>query len=393
MGIKLKHILESINKAALKFLEQLTVEETYKVIVLEAIKLVGADYGTVILENDGVLERVYSSNPLLHKIKIRKKGYSYKAYKNKKAFIVGVDKIAKIHPQVERMGIESVIFIPLSNNGKSIGTLSLDSLKKEHFTEKELNILKLFGSMASIAIRKAISYNETEKALESRDLFISMAAHELRTPLTTINGYAQLLNQNLSKFDPKESRWIEQLGWESFRLSQLVNELLEVNRIKTGKLNYSFRECKIKEIIKRSVNSFYFSYPNRKIILNNKLGTISDMIIGDIEKLEQVFINLLDNAAKFSSGNSEINISIESKQNYITISVRDSGKGIAKEDIPKVIRGFYKKDKDSQEGMGLGLFIIKNIIKLHKGILEVSSKINKGTVVRIKLPKIKYYVA
>jgi len=140
------------------------------------------------------------------------------------------------------------------------------SLQDGYFTEKEVNILKLFSSVASLAVIKMRLLNETQKALETRDLFISMAAHEFRTPLTTISGYTQLLYTKLAGANTSESRWIEELIWETSRLTILVNELLAANRIKSGKLQYIWKECSLKEVISRAILAFRFTHRIIKLI-------------------------------------------------------------------------------------------------------------------------------
>src|SRR3989344_2861390 len=220
------NILDKIYKAALKFLVPLNLEETYALIVQEAIKLVKAQNGSIFLMEQGKLNRVYASDPLLYKIQVRNKGTTFNTFKTNKTNIIRVKLLEKVHPEFKRLGVKSIISIPLTNHGETIGVLSLQSTKSEYLTDQELDTLELFGSLASLAIRKTKLYDETKRALEARDLFISMAVYELRTPLTTISGYAQLLHSKLSGSVTPESRWVEELSWEAYRLTLLVNELL-----------------------------------------------------------------------------------------------------------------------------------------------------------------------
>lgn len=383
-------ILEKIYQATLQFLVPLTPQETYAAIVREAIKLVGGDAGRIVLEEDGDFKVVYTSAPVAKLPKVvRKKGFVYTAFKNHKAFLLTVAQIAAVYPDIAKMGIQSAVLIPLSYRGKAIGVLAIESYRPGYFSTKELEILKVFGSMASLQIRNIQLYEETKKNLETRDLFISLAAHELRTPITTIFGYAQLLHNKIQGKDRPEFRWINALHAESYRLTLLVKDLLEINRIRTGKMQYLFRECPLKEAVKRAIDNFKFNYPDRVIIFEDELDRNEDLIVGDFDKLLQVLINLLDNAAKFSAPESKVQVILRPNQQNLVLQVKDQGTGITKKDLPKVFDGFYQGRGGAKEGMGLGLYLCKNIIEEHRGTIHMHSKLGKGTLVEVQLPKAK----
>lgn len=384
----MENILEKIHKSALRFLVPLTLEETFATVVQEAGKLFGGEDGRILLNEEGGFKLAYASNERAKQPeRIRKHGFVYRAFHTRQSFFVPVEEIATIYPEIAKLGMQSAIFVPLSYKNKSIGALVIHSYKSKHFSEDELKTFRLFGSMASLAVKKAQSYDETQKALEVRDLFISMAAHELRTPLTTINGYVQLLQNKLEKKNSLEAKWVEELSWETSRLTMLINELLTVNRIKSGVLDYIWKEHSLREIIKRAVLDFNFNYPERKIIFNDQIVKDSDLIIGDFDKLLQVINNILDNAAKFSPENTEIWMDLKFKSPYLILNIEDKGRGISKENLHKVFEGFYRGKDVSKKGMGLGLFLAKNIIAQHKGSVNIYSQIGKGTMVEIKLRK------
>lgn len=384
-----ENILEKIYKASLRFLNQLTPSETYAAIVEEAKKLVQAESGSMFLNTDNGFERVYATNPLLYKVKPRKKGHIYSVYTSGKPMVTEIKDLEVIHPQLKKMGTKSVIFIPLSYKNHSIGVLTVQAYENKRFTNKELEILNLFGSMASLAVKKNQSYEETKKALETRDLFISMAAHELRTPLTAVNGYIQLLKNKLLNKEGNEGRWIEQLYAESVRLTHLVNELLEINRIKSEELQYFLRECSVIDIINRAKSNFQFSYPERQLIVEEKIGTKKDILIGDYDKILQAITNLLDNAVKYSADNTPIELILKIVGGYFVIQVCDQGIGIRKEEQEKIFEGFHRGSGHNKEGLGLGLFLVKDIVTRLHGFIQVKSVVNKGTTVEIRLPRLK----
>ena len=382
--------LEEIHNSSLKFLAPLTPERTYETITQEAVKLVGAEYGSILLGVKGELERVYASNQILYKIIPRRRGLIYEVFRTQQPAILKARELEGVrerHPALREISTRSIILIPLSYRGESLGVLTVQAAKTKSFTASELNTLKLFGSLASLAIRKTQLYAETKEALELRDSFFAIAAHELRTPLTTIYGYAQLLQNKLPKNNSSETRWIKEIVVELVRLTKLVNGLISVNKIRANELQYIWRHCHISEILSRALADFATLHPDRKVIVKKTIKEEDDIIVGDFEKLEQVLLNILDNAAKFSPDDKEIDVRLGTSKDNVVLTVKDKGRGIDKKDIHKVIGGFYKGEENFEEGMGMGLFLTKHFINKHKGEIEIVSELGKGTSVIIRIPK------
>ncbi len=381
--------LEKIYLASIKFLAPLSLGKTYSTIVQEAAKLVKAQWGSVLLEQSGELKRVYSSIPLRRQIQHRKRGFLYKSFKTGKPIVLSAKQIARVHPEIEELAITSDVIIPLSSQNKSIGILSVLTKREQSFTEEEINTLILFGSLASLAIRKAQLYDDAKRDLETRDLFISMAGHEIKTPITTIFGYTQLLFNNFHQGKKLKGEWIDSLFAECDRLKSLVNDFLEIGHIKKGSLHYNLKEYSIKAIVNQAIANFNFNYPYRGLILKDYVSANEDTAVVDRDRLMQVLINLLDNAAKYSSPDRKIMLILKSDQLNFIIQIKDQGIGIAKKDLPKVFNRYYRRSGDSHRGLGLGLFIVKNIIEYHHGSINLHSQLRKGTTVEIKLPRIK----
>lgn len=379
-------ILEKIYESTLKFLVPLSSEETYKIVVEEAIRLVNGDSGRIFVKSGSDFVPVYNSSSDMPLMDPRKKGNVYKSYSKNKAFIIHSGEVKGTYPQLKNSDIRSIMYIPLENRNLSYGVLVIRSKRDEKFEDSDLQVLKLFGSLASLAIRKSELFNETKKSLEDRDLFISLAAHELRTPLTTLNGYIQLMLTRIREKKSIQNKWVLELALESQRLKLLIDEFLEINRIRSGKLQFNWQEYNLKKIVSRSISSFKFNAPMRKIVLKDKLGA-KNKIIGDPEKLVQVVINILENAHKYSSEKEKILVSLRYKSPYYVLDIIDQGKGIHEQDLSRVFEGFYKGEGNLHEGMGLGLYLSKNIIDAHHGEISIKSKLNKGTKVEIKLPR------
>lgn len=381
-------ILEQIYNSTLKFLTPLSLDETYKNVLNEAVKLVNGSNGRIFLKDGNNLKNVYNSSKKMPLFPIRKKGNVFKSFSQNKAFIANSKEVIENYPRLRGTKIRSIIYIPLSYKREAYGVMSIRSKKDLKFSENELNVLKLFGSLVDLAIRKSQLYEETKKAADTQDLFISLAAHELRTPLTTLIGYVQLL---LSKSREKKNvdiKWVYEIAFEANRLKTLINEFLDINQIRTDKVEYDWKEIRLNEIIKRAIFNFNFVKPNRRIILNNKLNGKKDLIVGDSDRLTQVVTNLLENADKYSPSDKSIDVVITHEDPFFLLEVLDKGEGIPSEEISYVFKGFYKGKKSRHEGMGLGLFLVKNIIDRHHGEVRIKSEVDKGTSVIIKLPKV-----
>lgn len=242
--------------------------------------------------------------------------------------------------------------------------------------------------MVSLALTKTQLYTEIKESLHDRDLFIAMAAHELKTPLTTIYAYAQVLDEAVNLRKPLNTPWVKTLLKETVRLKLLVEELLQVDQIKTGKFQYVFKNWRLKDIVEQAAVNFQSAYPHHSLIVKEKLMT-SDMVIGDYNKLMQVIINVLNNAAKFSDQSSQIVLHIERHGNYFLLRITDKGLGIAKKDLSQVFKEFYKgRDNEARGGRGLGLYLAKIILEEHKGMITIDSTLGAGTTVEMKLPRL-----
>lgn len=381
------NILESLNSSALKLLAAQSLDELCAEIVEEAKKMAEVEQAEIFLQEKDKLEPVYLTSSKLSKIRIKKKGEIDKASRNNTITIIHGEAITKLHPELKKLAVNSVLIIPLAYRNQSIGVLLLFSAANEDLSDKELHALKLFGSMASLAISKMTMHEETKRAVEIRDRFIALASHELRTPLTSLNGYIQLLYGKLAGKDSSESRWVEELYRESVRLTNLVKDLLDINRIKQGQYAFVLSEVNIKEVIKKAIERSQYTHPDTIINYEDNITDEAYIIIGDSQKLLEMFSALLTNAIKFSKPRSEIFLTLSLKSRTVHVRVKDHGKGIPREDLEHIFDGFYKtKHSKDKEGMGVGLLLAKHIVKLHRGKMNIISKEHKGTTVDVILP-------
>lgn len=379
-------MLQQIYKSALNFLAPQTLPETYRTAIEEAINLTQADYGVILLENGGILQKVHAIMPAALLGEGLGDEFIYKFFKKGITHVLSNHELENVYPTIVAEGISSLVVIPLVYNRKQIGVLTLLAKKNKHFNRERLEILRAFGGLVSLAIQKNKLYNEVTSSLETRDLFISMAGHELKTPTTTLLGYIQLMIKKYEKKEVPPKKWIVTLNAETLRLKNLINELLQIDHIKTGQFIYEWKNNSLKEIMKRVMLDAKINHPKHRIVYQDKLTVKNDVVVSDFDKLLQVIINLINNSVKFSPLKSTIKLVLTNDSDNFIISIIDQGKGIAAEDVDHIFEGFYKGHDHTREGMGLGLFLVENIIQRHGGSIEVKSKIGKGTTMNVILP-------
>ncbi len=368
--------VDQINTATLKFLEPINLQQTYETITHQAMLLLdGLDGFVMLADEKGELRVVYASSDFDLEGAIKTNAI-YQAFEEKKAVI--------LHPDGE---LQAVI-IPLYYQNKSFGILLIRTEKCIELHEDDFELLKMFGSLATLGIRKAQLYEDNQKSIKIRDIFASMAAHELKTPLTTISGYVQLLDSRMKNKESQESEWVKNLLTETKRMNELIKDLLQTHNIKSGKLQFKWQECHLTEILQKCILTCQFSHPKRQVFITSLLEPSKDIVIGDCDKLQQVFDNLLDNACKFSAASSPVQIDVYAEEPFIAIEIIDKGMGISKSDLPHVFEEFYKSSmNEHSEGMGLGLYLVKMILNQHHGKIQISSS-KRGTKVTVKLRRV-----
>ncbi|WP_245796306.1 sensor histidine kinase [Domibacillus antri] len=236
----------------------------------------------------------------------------------------------------------------------------------------------------------ARTFNEMADAIETEDeqrkTFLATVSHELRTPLSYIKGYSEAALKGL---DGQEKQ-LAIIHRESVRMERLVNDLLELNRLDSGKMNVEKTPLPLAETVYRTVETFQAAAGNKKIDFQLKID--ADIIVnGDEDRLEQVMTNIIDNAIRYSEEGGTIQMTLLQEKEKAKWIVRDNGAGIPAEDLEKVTDRFYRVNKArtrNDGGSGLGLSIVKQIVELHNGELTIESTAGEGTTVTVALPAI-----
>ncbi|MFH2028759.1 MAG: HAMP domain-containing sensor histidine kinase [Nanoarchaeota archaeon] len=223
-----------------------------------------------------------------------------------------------------------------------------------------------------------------EKELNKlKDHFISIVSHELRTPITSMKLYLSLFRAGkFGAVDKRQDTAVKTISDETNRLSDLIDNLLTVNKIEANKIVLEKSQFNLNEII----DDIYINLAHSKDIeVANKIRK-NFKVNADKKLMKQIYINLMNNAIKFSDKGSKIELSCGRKSKEWFLSVKDQGIGISKQEIPKLFNKFYQADNSltrKNPGIGLGLAIVKNIVDLHNGRVEVISKLGKGTEFKV----------
>ena len=227
--------------------------------------------------------------------------------------------------------------------------------------------------------------SELSQAQNLKNDFISSVSHELRTPLTAIRGWGETAKMSLGTDEELVRRGLDVVLSESDRLSSLVEELLDFSRMETGRLTLTSQPINVTAILVESVDMYTELAKKQEIelVLTNPYN--ERIVMGDRDRLKQVFINIIDNAVKYTVGAGQVLVSADIEEACVRITVTDTGVGIPAQDLDRVKEKFYKANK-TVRGSGIGLAVADEIIKQMNGLLFIESTENVGTSVTIVLP-------
>ncbi|WP_256011662.1 PAS domain-containing sensor histidine kinase [Desertivirga xinjiangensis] len=240
-----------------------------------------------------------------------------------------------------------------------------------------------FTIVQDISERKAFD-KVRQQADARKDEFISVMSHEIKTPLGNIKSYIQLLEREISK-EEKVYPFIQKTGKHIKRLERLISDLLDITKMNSGKSDLYLTWFPFHDILRETINSVQELSPTHKIVLEDNVKVLYR---GDQYRIEQVIINFLNNAIKYSPGAGKVIVRTKTELDNIIVSVQDFGIGIAKNDMAQLFDRFYRVEKVAMQyqGMGLGLFIASQILLQHNGSFWVESEVGKGSTFFFRLP-------
>ncbi|HWR26124.1 MAG TPA: ATP-binding protein [Methanosarcina sp.] len=231
---------------------------------------------------------------------------------------------------------------------------------------------------------------DVEAVNRAKNVFIMNMSHELRTPLNSVIGFSDLLLEGaFGPMNTKQSKYVNNILVSGKNLLEIINNLLDISRLEAGEKNLDYEEVDIPSLIGEVRMSLFSFASSKKINIELKVDASLGSIQADRSKLRQILYNLMSNAIKFTPKKGNIIVSACKKEGILEVKISDNGIGLSKADLEKIFMPFTQADLSSTKGYsgtGLGLYIVKNFIDLHRGKIFVDSEIGKGSVFTFTLP-------
>ncbi len=288
----------------------------------------------------------------------------------------------------DRLSPTSLVCAPLSARGRTLGVISFLTVRSgRRFERLDLGLVEELARRAALAMDNAELYHRAEEASRAKDEFLATVSHELRTPLASILGWTRLLRRG-GLTTEKQSRALETLERNARAQTRLVEDLLDVSRIVSGKTRLNVETADLGRIVEAAVDSIRPGADGRGVRLEASVEPCT--LAGDPERLHQILWNLLSNAVKFTPRGGRVSVSLAVRQRTATLMVADSGQGIRPDFLPHVFERFRQADATATRahgGLGLGLAIVRHLVELHGGTVSATSPgEGQGATFTVQIP-------
>jgi signal transduction histidine kinase/CHASE3 domain sensor protein/ActR/RegA family two-component response regulator len=292
---------------------------------------------------------------------------------------------------LREIGFSSAMLVPLKVHGKSLGVITMISAESgQHYTEADLAFAEVLAGRAATAIDNAILFQEAQEANRVKDEFLATLSHELRTPMTAIIGWTHLLRSGVLE-NAEKGKALETIERNARAQNQIIEEILDVSRIVTGKIRLNPQSTDLAPLIVSAVDSIQPTLEAKGIIVEVQKDTTESRISADADRMHQVLWNLLSNAVKFTQRDGRIMVRLNRRDDAkLELSIADTGEGISSEFLPFVFDRFRQADGSTTRhhgGLGVGLSIARYLVELHGGSIRAESPgPGKGSIFTITLP-------
>ncbi len=292
---------------------------------------------------------------------------------------------------IQSVGLRSGMIVPLTARGRTLGALSFGAAESgRSFGADDLELAEDLARRAALAIDNARLYAAAQAAIRTRDEFLSIAAHEMKTPMTSLTGYAQVLQRRFARdktSGERDRRAVDVIAAQAERLSRLIAAPLDVSRIETGHFTLDRQLVDLPGLVRRVVEEAQPALDRHTLELRAPDGGL--VVEGDALRLEQVLQNLIQNAIKYSPEGGPVNVRVDERAGRAAISVSDKGIGVPAEAQPRLFQRFFRAANlagSSISGMGIGLYVVREIVSRHGGTVDVASQEGEGSTFTISLP-------
>ncbi|HEU5326589.1 MAG TPA: PAS domain-containing sensor histidine kinase [Thermomicrobiales bacterium] len=331
------------------------------------------------------------------------RGFAGRVAAERRPVVLGdIEHTTLVNPLLREKGLAALLGVPLLVEGRLLGVLHVGTLRPHRFAAAEVELVQLVADRVALAVEQQRLHAAARSArtaaaaaaaeVRARDTFLSIAAHELRTPVTALKGTAQLMQRQQARGVLDEARLVQYLArleTAADRLAALTSDLLDVSRLRTGQLPLHLAPVDLAALVSESVSRAREVQDGRHQLTLTVADGLAP-VLADAARLEQVLTNLLDNAAKYSPAGGAIAVTVQSAAGGVELSVRDEGIGLPPGSAEIIFEPFGRAPNATEHGLpglGLGLYICRNIVTRHGGQLWAESAGDQcGTTFRLWLP-------
>ena len=284
--------------------------------------------------------------------------------------------------------VRSYLAVPVvSRTGKVHGSLFLGHPDAGVFTERHERLAVGLAAWAALAMDNGLLYAEAQRANMAKDHFLATLSHELRTPLNAIVGWLSMLRRpEVMSAGGLPKAWAA-IDRNTEALTGLIEDLLDLSRIATGKIRLAEGDVDISQVVRDSVRTIELKFEEKQVGLSVDLCPDPCVVRGDAARLRQVVVNLLSNAVKFTATGGDVRVAVTCTGTSAIVLVTDTGIGIHPDFLPHVFQPFRQGESNATTGLGLGLGIVKNLVELHGGSVEAESAgVGCGSRFTVTLP-------
>ena len=400
--------LKALGEVSQAVSSTLDLEEVLNTIVAQAVQLSGTDAGAIYEFDETtkefqlrathrmsqeLIEAIRESRIRLGETVVGRAAVNRRA---EQAPDILNEPASTIRDVVERAGFRALLAVPLLREGRVIGALVVRRRVPGEFHKETVDLLQTFATQSVLAIQNARLFREIEEkghqleiASKHKSQFLANMSHELRTPLNAILGYTELIVDNIYGEVPEKIREVLDRVEKSGRhLLGLINDVLDLSKIEAGQLTLSLTDYSMRDVVQTVFTSVESLAAEKKLALKVTVPPDLPPARGDERRIAQVLLNLVGNAIKFTEAG-DVKVLVTSADGAFTVSVADTGPGIAAADQQKIFEEFQQADSSSTRkkgGTGLGLSIAKRIIEMHGGRISVESSLGNGSTFRFTVP-------
>ena len=287
-------------------------------------------------------------------------------------------------------GMQSSLTCPLIAMGKQIGFMFFSSMERNTYRDVHVDIFMQIAGQLSVVIEKSRLYQQLLELNDLKNRFLGIAAHDLRNPIAAVQGYIKLLIGGvLGEISEKQRMVLANADRSCQAMLALVNDLLDLNAIESGKLALRLQEVDLGRYLTACHQTYALLAQGKDITLRLEIPTELPQVRIDPERMDQVFGNLIANAIKYSHSGTTTTLRVGLIEGEVTVSVVDQGQGIPAEDLPKIFREFGRasvRPTGGEKSTGLGLAICRRIVEAHGGRIWCETEVGKGSTFAVALP-------